>query len=212
MASDTENVLDAPAAGSSATVLNLANEHPYAATVASWVGTAAGLVVSARVMVTSNAARALAGQRVLVFVGERPNGFTVFSGIARPGEGSTLDVFAIAMLVRERRRQDLRAPAGGQVNVFSDGRPVRQLRAMDVCRGGVRVRLAVRSELRIGEHVTVEVDLGYGSPLAARGEVTRVDVEAGHAVVRFEDLSTDDGTMVDRFVLLQLPRYLAPAG
>jgi hypothetical protein len=202
---------DAPSAGTSATVLSLANEHPYPATVSSWVGTEAGLVVSARVLVTANAARALAGQRVLVFVAERPTGFTVFSGIARPAEGSALDILGIATLVRERRRQQLRAPASGLVSVSTDRRVVRQLRAVDLSRGGVRVRLADRSDLRLGEHVTVEVDLGYGAPLPARGEVTRVDDDAGQAVVRFDDLSTEGGIMIDRFVLLQLPREMTPA-
>lgn len=210
MANEIHDVGDVPTAGTSATVLSLGNEHPYSATVASWIATAEGLAISARVIVTPNAARALAGHRVLVSVRGRPAGFTVFSGIARLSEDATLDISGIATVVSERRRQDLRASAEGRVSVSTNGYALHQLRALDLSRGGVKVSLDVPSDLRLGEHVTVDVDLGHGLPLAAHGEVSRVDEAAVHAVVRFDDLSAEDETLIDRFVLLQLLGRMAP--
>jgi hypothetical protein len=200
-----------PAVGTPATLLSLETDAHYHATVASWVGTDAGLVISARLTVTIEEAETLAGQRVLVSVREKPSGFTVFSGLARPDQSATLDISGIATLIRERRRADLRGLAKGHVRISTDGRPVPGLQAVDLSRSGVRVSLATPSALRLGNHVVVEVNLGYGAPFMANGEVTRVDDNAGHAVVRFDDLSAEDGTLIDRFVLLQLPREMAPA-
>jgi PilZ domain len=211
MAKESNDRAGVPAAGTPATLLSLETDAHYTATVASWVGTDAGLVVSARLTVTSEDAEALAGHRVLVSVRERPSGFTVFSGLARPDQDGTLDISGIATMVREHRRRDLRGPAVGHVRVSTDGRAVPGLQAVDLSRSGVRVSLATASDLGLGDHVLVEVDLGYGAPFIAAGEVTRVDGMAGHAVVRFDDLSAEDGTLIDRFVLLQLPREMAPA-
>jgi PilZ domain len=201
----------APTLGASATILSLGNEEPYAATITSWVGTEAGLVISARVKVAANVARELAGHRVLVAVRERPTGYTVFSGIARPGLRSILEISGIATLLRELRRAEPRVPADGRVRISSGRHKVAGLQAVDLSRSGVRVRLMTSTDLHLGEHVNVEVDLGYGAPVAAQGEVTRLDGTAGQAVVRFDDLSAEDGTLIDRYVLLQLPREPAPA-
>ena len=193
-----------PAVGTPVIVLSMGGGRPYPATVQSWVGTNQGLVASARVEVTAAAMRRLADHRVWVSVPYRGPGFTVFSGVARRAEDTALDITGAVTLVRERRRRHLRALSTGQVSVSAHDQSPRQLQVVDLSQGGVRVALRGPTDLRLDEYVTVEVHLEDGAAISARGKVIRVDTEAGHAVVRFEDLSSEHGTRIDRYVLLHL--------
>ena len=103
-----------------------------------------------------------------------------------------------------RRRRHLRALSTGQVSVSAHDQSPRQLQVVDLSQGGVRVALRGPTDLGLDEYVTVEVHLEDGAAISARGKVIRVDTEAGHAVVRFEDLSSEHGTRIDRYVLLHL--------
>lgn len=192
-----------PRTGTAAMLLDLGNERRYPATIASWVGTEVGLVLSARLDVTAEAAKALAGRQVLVSVRERPTGYTLFSGLARADQGSTLDISGVATLVRERRRRDPRGAAAGRVVVSTHGQPMAGVEVIDLSCRGVRVSLPRASDLHLGDVVMVEVDLGDGPPMSAHGEVSRVDESTGQAVLRFADLTVEDELLIDRFVLLQ---------
>lgn len=194
----------APAAGSPVTVLSQSRGMSYEATVQSWDSGDAGLVVSTRVEVGAEAVRELADHRVWVSAPIRPQGVTVFGGIAHPAGPSTLDITGVVPLVREQRRHSPRTSAHVQVTVASRDRPPHELQAVDLSRGGVRVILREPGELTVGEQVAVEVRLEDGSTVPGSGEVTRVDQHAGYAVVRFDDLPSDRRDHLDRFVLFRL--------
>ena len=185
-------------------VLSIHGGRPYPATVQTWVATAQGLVVSARVSVTAEAMHSLADHRVWVSVPDRGPGFTVFSGVAHRAEETALDITGVVTLVRERRREHVRGPAKVQVSISTGDASPRQLQVVDLSQGGVRVALRAPSDLALDEFVTVEVHLEDGASISARGKVIRIDSAAGQAVVRFEDLSSEHGTRIDRYVLLHL--------
>jgi PilZ domain len=204
MITGTDHEDDTPTVGTPVIVLSMDDGPPYPATVQSWVGTNRGLVVHARVTVTASAVRRLAEHPVWVSVPEHGPGFTVFSGVAHRAEDTVLDITGAVTLVREHRRQHLRGPATGSLSLSSADQVPRQLQVVDLSRGGVRVALYGPTDLDLGEQVTVEVQLEDGAAISARGTVTRVDTVAGHAVVRFDDLASEHGSRIDRFVLLQL--------
>ena len=204
MVTETDDKDGAPTPGTPVIVLSMRDGRPYPATVQSWVGTDQGLVVSARVAVVAGAVRRLADHRVWVSVPERGPGFTVFSGVAHRAEDTALVITGIVALVREPRRQHLRVPATGQASISAGDQAARRLQLVDLSQGGVRVVLPGPTDLGLGEQVAVEVRLEDGVAISARGKVTRIDPKAGHAVLRFEDLSSEHGTRIDRYVLLRL--------
>jgi hypothetical protein len=204
MATQSDDEDDTPTVGTPVIVLSMDDGPPYPATVQSWVGTNRGLVVRARVTVAASAMRRLAEHPVWVSVPEHGPGFTVFSGVAHRAEDTALDITGAVTLVREHRRQYLRGPAAGSLSIAAADQAPRQLQAVDLSRGGVRVALRGPTDLDLGEQVTVEVHLEDGAAICARGTVTRVDADAGHAVVRFDDLPSEHGGRIDRYVLLQL--------
>jgi hypothetical protein len=192
-----------PLAGSSVTLLSQEDGSPYSATVMTWANSAESLVVSARVVVGPDAVRHLADGRVWVSVPES-GGFTMFGGVARFAGPTSLDITGVFVLLHEPRRTFARTPAENKLTISVGDREPRQLRAVDLSRGGVRLALSNPTDLTLGEKVTVEVHLNDGTSIAASGAVTRIDERAGRATVRFDELPTEDGVRLDMFVLLQL--------
>lgn len=205
MSTDTDTSQDGiPPAGSTVTLLSQSRGMSYDATVRSWDSGDAGLVVSTRVEVSSEAVRELADHRVWVSAPVGPHRLTVFGGIAHPAGSTALDITGVVPLVREQRRQSPRATAHVEVTVAGPDQEPHRLQGIDLSRGGVRVILRHPGELVVGEHVVVEVRLEDGSSIPATGAVTRVDEQAGYAVVRFDDLPSDHRDHIDRFVLFRL--------
>lgn len=192
-----------PAAGTRVVLLSQDDGRPYAATVQTWMSTAS-LVVTTRVAAGADAVRQLADHRVWMSVPESDRGFTVFSGVAQPAGATSLDLTGVAVLLRETQRETVRAPAATTVTVSTQRRGPRQLRGVDLARGGVRVALTNPRDLVLGEQVNVDVHLEDGGSFPASGQVTRLDEQLGQAVVRFDELPSDHGARIDRYVLLEL--------
>lgn len=193
-----------PSPGSPVTLMRQNEGLSYDATVRTWDSGEAGLVVTTRVELAPDAVRDLADHRVWVSVPLPDHGVTVFGGIAHPVGDSSLDITGVVPLVREQRRRNPRTDATTQVTVAPRDRAPMRLAALDLSRGGVRVVLHDRRDLTLGEHVAVEVRLEDGTTVPTTGEVTRVDLHAGHAVVRFDRLPSDSGDQIDRYVLFRL--------
>ncbi len=200
----TDEVEREPTVGRPVMLLSMTEGEPYAGTVQSWTGSTDGLVVSARISVSAGGLDQLANQRVWLSVPEGTAGFTVYSGVAKGSPPSGLDITGIKTVLHEHRRQHLRAPADGLAHIPAADQEPRRLRLVDLSQGGVRVALREPTELVLGERVTLDVVLQDGSAVSARGLVARIDPDASHAVVRFEDLSPEQGSRIDRYVLLQL--------
>ena len=193
-----------PTPGASVTLLSEADGLSYDATVRSWQSGDLGLVVTARLEVDADAVDHLSDHRVWVSVPGATRGCTVFGGVAHPAGEMAIDVTGVVPIVREQRRRAPRIAAPAQVVMSVPGRPHRDLRAVDLSRGGVRVALPERTEIALGEQVEVEVHLENGATVPATGEVTRVDRRAKQAVVRFDHLSAEVGDHLDRYVLFRL--------
>jgi hypothetical protein len=201
---DDADEVGVPQAGSRLAVMSQRDGQSFEATVQSWDLSDTGLVVRAVMTVSAEAVVLLADGQVWV---SRPaggdRGVTIFAGVAQPVDSTTLEVTGVVALVREQRRRAPRTATPAGVSVSSTDR-IRQMRAIDLSRGGVRVALAADSDLHVGEHVQLDVQLEDGATVTASGEVTRVDERAGQAVVQFDDLPTATGARIDRFVLLRL--------
>ena len=201
---DDADEVGVPQAGSRLAVMSQRDGVSFEATVQSWDLSDTGLVVRAVMTVSAEAVVQLADGQVWVSRpagGER--GVTIFAGVAQPVDSTTLEVTGVVALVREQRRRAPRTATPAGVSVSSTDR-IRQMRAIDLSRGGVRVALRADSDLHVGEHVQLDVQLEDGATVTASGEVTRVDERAGQAVVQFDDLPTATGARIDRFVLLRL--------
>jgi PilZ domain len=196
-----------PAAGTPVSLLSHNDGRPFAATVQTWMNSDSALVVIARVAAETDAVRELADQRVWMTVPENQRGFTVFSGLAQPADATSLDITGVALLVHEPRRDAARALTTAQVSISAQDRSPRQLRGVDLARGGVRVALTSLTELLLGDQVTLDVHLEDGMSVPATGQVIRVDEQVREAVVRFDELPTDLGTHIDRYVLLQMAQH-----
>jgi hypothetical protein len=201
---DGADEVGVPLAGSRLAVMSQRDGASFEATVQSWDLSDTGLVVRAVMTVSAEAVVLLADGQVWV---SRPaggdRGVTIFAGVAQPLDSTTLEVTGVVALVREQRRRAPRTATPADVSVSSTDR-IRQMRAIDLSRGGVRVALGADSDLHVGEHVQLDVQLEDGAIVRASGEVTRVDERAGQAVVQFDDLPTATGARIDRFVLLRL--------
>ena len=201
---DGADEVGVPQAGSRLAVMSQRDGVSFEATVQSWDLSDTGLVVRAVMTVSAEAVVLLADGQVWV---SRPaggdRGVTIFAGVAQPVDSTTLEVTGVVALVREQRRSAPRTATPAGVSVSSTDR-IRQMRAIDLSRGGVRVALGADSDLHLGEHVQLDVQLEDGATVTASGEVTRVDELAGQAVVQFDDLPTATGARIDRFVLLRL--------
>lgn len=193
-----------PSPGSPVTVLSQSRGVAHDAIVRTWEAGEAGLVVSTRVDLNPDAMHDLADQRVWVSVPMQEHGMTVFGGIAHTAGESSLDITGVVPLVRERRRQAVRSSPSATVTVSSRQRTPQRMPALDLSRGGVRVVLRGRRELTLGEHVVVDVHFDDGRTVPTTGQVTRIDLHAGHAVVRFDRMPQSHGDQIDRYVLFRL--------
>ena len=146
----------------------------------SWDLSDTGLVVRALMTVSAEAVVLLADGQVWVSTADGDRGVTIFAGVAQPVDSTTLEVTGVVALVREQRRRAPRTSTPAGVSVSSSDR-IRQMRAIDLSRGGVRVALGADSDLHLGEHVELDVHLEDGATVTASGEVTRVDEQAGQA-------------------------------
>jgi hypothetical protein len=195
-----------PQAGTRLVLMSQEADTSFDATVQSWDLSDSRLVVRAVMSVTTEAVWALADSRVWVSIpAGGDSGVTIFAGVAQAVSESSIEVTGVVALVREQRRHAPRTPTSSNISISSADR-VRQMRAIDLSRGGVRVALDAGSDLRVGEHVRLAVHLEDGATVPASGEVTRLDEQAGQAVVRFDDMPTGEGARIDRFVLLRLSR------
>lgn len=204
MLPDIPKTSGTPAPGTRVALLSQNDGRPYAATVQTWMDSSTALVVSTRVAADADAVQRLAAQPVWMSIPENDRGFTVFSGVAEPAGATSLDITGVALLLREPRRAAARVPTDATVSILAPDLPSRQLRGVDLGRGGVRVALSEETDLTVGEQVNVDVHLEDGTSVPATGRVTRVDEQIGQAVVRFDDLAADPAAQINRYVLLQL--------
>jgi hypothetical protein len=204
MLADIHGSGGAPPAGTRVALLNQDDGRAYAATVETWIDSSAALVVSTRVAAGEDAVRQLADRRVWMSIPETDRGFTVFSGVAQPASVTSLDIIGVALLLAEPRRQAARAPASTTVTIVGHDQDARRLRGVDLAQGGVRVALNTATDLVLGDQVTVDVHLEDGTLIPATGQVTRLDEQVGQAVVRFDELPSEQATQINRYVLLQL--------
>jgi hypothetical protein len=201
---DSADEVGVPRAGSRLGVMSQRDGTSFDATVQSWDLSETGLVVRAVMTVSAEAVVLLADGQVWV---SRPaggdRGVTIFAGVAQPVDSTTLEVTGVVALVREQRRRAPRTTTPAGVSVSSTDR-IRQMRAIDLSRGGVRVALTADSDLHLGEQRRARRPPRGRRHRHRQRQVTRVDERAGQAVVQFDDLPTATGARIDRFVLLRL--------
>ncbi|NAZ75702.1 hypothetical protein GTQ99_09790 [Kineococcus sp. T13] len=179
----------------------------HTATVRSWTAGAAGLVVTSHVAAAPQTVEALDGQRVWVSTEAGDDGsvvpHAVFQAVAQAHRADELALTGVMLLAAETRRGAVRAPASLPVHLTtSEG--VADARTVDYSRSGLRLEGAALP----GERTTVDVDLelGDGLEVHARGEVLRVDESTGEAVVRFVELDEGAAQVLERSVLTELAR------
>lgn len=203
---EPDGTVHVPSAGDPVTLLSHSTGLLYPATVTSWDGGEHGLVVRTRLHVEPEAVELLADHRVWVSAlpDDVHDGVTVYTGVAHPAGASAVDVTGVATILRDRRRRTPRSEVDTAVSVRSGRGTPLSLRTIDLSRGGMRVSLPKPTSLTVGEHLDLDVTLDDGADLPATGEVLRVDEASGQAVVRFDDLPDDQGTLIDRLVLGRL--------
>lgn len=191
---------DVPAAGSAVSLMRTtAPANVSRATVRTWDRSDTGLVVTARVAVTEQAARAL--DRATVWVSARTarsGSLVVLSALVRaapeaPGE---LVLTGISDLALEARREAVRARFERPALLVAAGRQ-QPARALDLSRTGCRMALDGEPVAELGAAVEVRMELLDRQPLRAAAHVLRVDPDGGELIVHFDRLSADDAQRVD---------------
>ncbi len=205
---------DAPAVGSAVTLLPVSVDGVWVGEVASWTSSPTGLVVTSEVSTTSDAVRVLNVQRVWVSARtERLDTLVVFEAIAQARGADTLTLTGVVAIAHESRRRAVRAATVWPVvvDVPSGGQPIRT-HTVDISRSGCRIALPAGQDLPAQAAVELVVEMGRQEPIRASGDVLRVDVERGEAVVRFAELDPADGGRIERLVLGQLRQQAAETG
>ena len=179
----------------------------HTGTVRSWTAGAAGLVVTSHVSATPDTVEALDGQRVWVSTdaggadGVTPH--AVFQAVAQAHRDDELALTGVMLLASETRRAAVRAPVAVTAHLTTaDG--VADVRTIDYSRTGMRIEGA--ADVPAHGELEVDLELGDGLEVHARGEVLRVDQESGEAVVRFVELEESAAQVLERSVLSELAR------
>jgi hypothetical protein len=184
------------------TLLSQRDGRHYPATVHTWLESSSGPV--ARVTVREGAALRLAANRVWVSIATPGQGFVIYSARAQRTGDTFLDLHHLEPVTQEvRRRIAPRVRTDAAVTVVSSRRAQRRTTARDLSRGGVRIARCDTDPLELGEQVALDVRLD-GTAVLLRGEVTRVDVPSGDAVVRFDTAPVEHRVALDRYVMARL--------
>jgi PilZ domain len=131
-------------------------------------------------------------------------GFVIYSARARRVGATFLELHHLETVTQEvRRRVAPRVTTDAAVTVVSSHRAERRTTARDLSRTGVRIAGCDTEPLAVGERVALDVRLD-GAAVLLRGEVTRVDLPSGDAVVRFDTAPVKQRVALDRYVMARL--------
>jgi hypothetical protein len=179
----------------------------HTGTVRSWTAGAAGLVITSHVSATPDTVEALDGQRVWVSTDAGDTGsvtpHAVFQAVAQAHRDDELALTGVMLLASETRRAAVRAPASVTAHLTT-AEGVADVRTIDYSRTGMRIEGA--GDVPAHTDVEVDLELGDGLEVHARGEVLRVDERSGEAVVRFVELEEGAAQALERSVLSELAR------
>ena len=200
---------DAPAPGTGISLLPVdAPGLVVLGELASWYSSPGGLVVTARVAVSSETAQALSGAQVWASAHtEHTDTLIVFSAVARVARPRTgeLELTGMTTLAREPRRRSVRAPVQWPATVLVGGGI--GARTRDLSRGGCRLRLddsSAAGGVRAGDQVHLEMSLGDDQVVRVAGRAVRVDLTRGELTLRFVDVPEVLAARLDRLVFQEL--------
>lgn len=194
---------DGPAPGTDMVLMPVGSETTHSGTIRSWTASGSGLVVSSQVAMPADVVEELDGRRVWASARlERSGSLAVFQAVAQAHRDDELALTGVVLLANEARRSAVRARTRRPAHLHADDFDG-DAHTVDISRTGVRVESG--SALPDPhQEVEVSVALQDGVEIHARGEVLRVDREAGEAVIQFVDMGPADSAAVDRAVFTEL--------
>ena len=195
---------DIPVPGSTVSLLSSSGDVMTLAELVSWSTGPAGLTATAVLATTRETAEMLDGHRVWASLfTEITNTLLVVQGVVRRSRAdrpAELVLTGMTGIAREPRRVEPRANLSRPVRLSLEptSSPVRG-HTVDLSPSGCRLELE-GEPLRVGEVVTVEVDLDEGTVLRAAGKVSRVDEQRRQPVLKFLGLTRSEEVAISRCV------------
>ena len=196
---------DIPVPGSTVSLLSSSGDVMTLAELVSWSTGPAGLTATGVLATTRETAEMLDGHRVWASLfTEITNTLLVVQGVVRRSRAdrpSELVLTGMTGIAREPRRVEPRAALSRPVRLALEAAaaPVKG-HTVDLSPSGCRLVLDTGERLKVGEVVTVEVDLDEGSVLRAAGKVSRVDEQRQQPVLRFLGLTRSEEVAISRCV------------
>ncbi len=200
-----ERAEDVPVAGSTVSLLSSSGDVMTLAELISWSTGPAGLTATAVLATTRDTAEMLDGHRVWASLfTEITNTLLVVQGVVRRSRAdrpAELVLTGMTGIAREPRRVEPRASLSRPVRLAVEpaAEPVLG-HTVDLSPSGCRLELGPDDRLKVGEVVTVEVDLDEGTVLRAAGKVSRFDEQRGQPVLRFLGLTRSEEVAISRCV------------
>lgn len=200
---------DVPVTGSTVSLLSATGDVMTLAELVTWSTGPAGLTATAVLATTRETAEMLDGHRVWASLfTEVTNTLLVVQGVVRRSRAdrpAELVLTGMTGIAREPRRVEPRAALSRPVRVaLEDATEPVQGQTVDLSPSGFRLDIAEPSRLRVGEVVTVEVDLDEGTVLRAAGRVSRFDEQRHQPVLRFLGLTRSEEVAISRCVYTAL--------
>lgn len=196
---------DVPVPGSTVSLLSASGDVMTLAELISWSTGPAGLTATAVLATTRDTAETLDGHRVWASLfTEVTNTLLVVQGVVRRSRAdrpAELVLTGMTGIAREPRRVEPRADLARPVRLSLEpsAEPVLG-HTVDLSPSGFRLEIAGAGQLRVGEVVTVEVDLDEGTVLRAAGKVSRFDEQRKQPVLRFLGLTRSEEVAISRCV------------
>lgn len=201
---DPQQGNDIPVPGSTVSLLSSSGDVMTLAELVSWSTGPAGLTATAVLATTRETAELLDGHRVWASLfTEITNTLLVVQGVVRRSRAdrpAELVLTGMTGIAREPRRVEPRANLSRPVRLSLE--PSASLvrgHTVDLSPSGCRLELE-GEPLRVGEVVTVEVDLDEGTVLRAAGKVSRVDELRRQPVLKFLGLTRSEEVAISRCV------------
>lgn len=208
---------DVPVPGSTVSLLSASGDVMTLAELISWSTGPAGLTATAVLATTRDTAEMLDGHRVWASLfTEVTNTLLVVQGVVRRSRAdrpAELVLTGMTGIAREPRRVEPRANLARPVRLSLEptAEPVLG-QTVDLSPSGCRLEIDAGGQLKVGEVVTLEVDLDEGTVLRAAGKVSRFDEKRRQPVLRFLGLTRSEEVAISRCVYAALSPSRAAQG